>query len=37
MENKHSDILAEFKKGNLPEAGLKAMTELAKVLVAQYK
>jgi hypothetical protein len=29
--------LAEFKKGNLPEEGLKTMTAFAKSLIAQYK
>ena len=37
METKHSDILAEFKKGNLPDDGIKKMTELAKNMMAQYK
>jgi F-type H+-transporting ATPase subunit alpha len=37
METKHADILAEFKKGNLPEDGIKKMTELAKNIMAQYK
>src|SRR3954471_8164425 len=37
MENKYPDILAEFKKGNLPEDGLKKMAELAKGLVQHYK
>lgn len=37
MENKLPHVLAEFKKGNLPEEGLKQMTELAKGLAAQYK
>jgi F-type H+-transporting ATPase subunit alpha len=37
METKHSDILAEFKKGNLPEDGIKKMTDLAKNIMAQYK
>jgi F-type H+-transporting ATPase subunit alpha len=37
MENKHPDILAEFKKGNLPEDGIKKMTELARELIPQYK
>jgi F-type H+-transporting ATPase subunit alpha len=37
MENKFPDVLAEFKKGNLPEDGLKQMVELAKGLVPQYK
>jgi len=37
METKYADILAEFKKGNLPEDGIKKMTELAKNIMAQYK
>jgi F-type H+-transporting ATPase subunit alpha len=37
MEAKHPEILAEFKKGNLPEDGLKTMTELAKGLMVHYK
>ncbi len=37
MESKHADLLAEFKKGNLPEEGLKKMIEMAKGLMAQYK
>ena len=37
METKHPDILTEFKKGNLPEDGIKKMTELAKNIMAQYK
>jgi F-type H+-transporting ATPase subunit alpha len=37
MENKLPDILAEFKKGALPEAGLKKMVELANELIPQYK
>ena len=37
MENKHPEILAEFKKGALPDDGLKKMTELAAGLVGQYK
>lgn len=37
MENKLPNVLAEFKKGNLPEDGIKAMTELAKGLMPQYK
>jgi F-type H+/Na+-transporting ATPase subunit alpha len=37
METKHPEILNEFKKGNLPEDGLKTMSDLAKVLSAQYK
>jgi F-type H+-transporting ATPase subunit alpha len=37
MENKYPEILAEFKKGNLPEEGLNKMTELANGISAQYK
>jgi len=37
METKHPEILGEFKKGNLPDDGLKKMTELAKGLIPQYK
>ena len=37
MENRHPELLAEFKKGNLPEDGLKAMVELAKSLMAAYR
>jgi F-type H+-transporting ATPase subunit alpha len=37
MENKFPDILGEFKKGNLPEDGLKKMVELAKGIIPSYK
>jgi F-type H+-transporting ATPase subunit alpha len=37
MENKLPNVLAEFKKGNLPEDGIKKMVELAKELIPQYK
>ena len=37
MENKYPEVLAEFKKGNLPEDGLKKMTELSAGLTPQYK
>lgn len=37
MENKLPDVMAEFKKGNLPEDGIKKMVELAKGLTPQYK
>ena len=37
MENKYPDLLAEFKKGNLPEDGIKKMVELANGLIPQYK
>ena len=36
MENKMPDMLAEFKKGNLPEDGLKKMVELANSIAPQY-
>ena len=37
METSHPDILAEFKKGNLAEDGLKKMVDVAKSLMAAYK
>src|SRR5215203_4704241 len=37
MENKLPDVLGEFKKGNLPEEGIKKMVEMAKQLIQQYK
>ncbi len=37
MENKLPEIFAEFKKGNLPEDGLKKMVELAKNIMPQFK
>ncbi|MBU3715355.1 MAG: F0F1 ATP synthase subunit alpha, partial [Ferruginibacter sp.] len=37
LENKHPEILTDFKKGNLPEEGLKKITELASSLSGQYK
>lgn len=37
MENKYPDILAQFKKGNLPEDGIQKMVELANTLIPQYK
>lgn len=37
MENKYPDVLAEFKKGNLPDEGIKKAVELAKQLIPQYK
>ena len=37
MQNKLPNVLAEFKKGNLPEDGLKQMVELAKGIMPQYK
>jgi len=37
MDNKLADVLAQFKKGNLPEDGIKKMVALAKSLMPQYK
>jgi F-type H+-transporting ATPase subunit alpha len=37
MQSKMPELLAEFKKGNLPEEGLSKMTELARGIAAQYK
>ncbi len=37
MENKHPEVLNEFKKGNLPEDGINKMVILAKGLMGQYK
>ncbi|MBZ4189225.1 F0F1 ATP synthase subunit alpha [Niabella beijingensis] len=37
MENKYPEVLGEFKKGNLPEEGLKQMVELANSIIPQYK
>ncbi len=37
MENKLPSVLAEFKKGNLPDDGVKKMVELANNLIPQYK
>jgi F-type H+-transporting ATPase subunit alpha len=37
MENKLPDVLAQFKKGNLPDDGLKKMVELAQSIIPQYK
>lgn len=37
MELRLPDILAEFKKGNLPEEGLKKMVTLANELAPRYK
>ena len=37
MENKLPDILNEFKRGNLPDEGIKKMTEIAKALMSRYK
>jgi F-type H+-transporting ATPase subunit alpha len=37
MENKLPDVLNEFKRGNLPDEGIKKMTEIAKALMSRYK
>ena len=37
MENKLPDVLAEFKKGNLPGDGLAKMKALADSLISQFK
>jgi F-type H+-transporting ATPase subunit alpha len=37
MEVKLPEVLVEFKKGNLPEDGLKKMVEMANTLIPQYK
>ena len=37
MEAKHPDILAEFKKGNLPDDGLKKLVDLANGIIPNYK
>jgi len=37
MEAKLPEVLAEFKKGILPEDGIKKMTELAKEIMHQFK
>ena len=37
MNNKLPEVMAEFKKGNLPEDGVKKMVELAQSLTGLYK
>ena len=37
MENKLPDVMTEFKKGNLPDDGMKKMMDLANGLIPQYK
>jgi len=37
MENKLPDVLAEFKKGQLNDASITKMVDLAKGLIAQHK
>ena len=37
MENKHPEVMADFKKGALPEDGVKKMVDLANSIIPQYK
>ena len=37
MEAKMPELLADFKKGLLPEEGIKNMLELVKGLIPQFK
>jgi F-type H+-transporting ATPase subunit alpha len=37
MESKLPEVLAEFKKGNLPEDGIAKMVKLAQELIPQFK
>jgi F-type H+/Na+-transporting ATPase subunit alpha len=37
METKYPETMAEYKKGNLPDDGVKKMTELAKHMIPQFK
>jgi len=37
MENKLPDVMTEFKKGNLPDDGMKKMVDLANGIIPQYK
>jgi F-type H+-transporting ATPase subunit alpha len=37
MENKLPEVLGEFKKGNLPDEGIKKMVELAHEISHQFK
>ena len=37
MSNKLPNVLAEFKKGNLPEEGIQQMVDLANSIIPQYK
>lgn len=37
MENKMPELMAAFKKGQLPDEGLKAMVTMAQELAEQYK
>jgi F-type H+/Na+-transporting ATPase subunit alpha len=37
MENKMPELLLEFKKGNLPDEGVKKMVDMAKGIMSIYK
>jgi F-type H+-transporting ATPase subunit alpha len=37
MEAKMPELLADFKKGLMPEEGIKNMVELVKGLIPQFK
>jgi F-type H+/Na+-transporting ATPase subunit alpha len=37
METKMPEVLTDFKKGNLPDDGIKKMVNLANTLIPQYK
>src|SRR5689334_12672920 len=37
MDNKLPDVLNEFKRGNLPDDGIKKMVDVANSLIPQYK
>ncbi|RYY56699.1 MAG: F0F1 ATP synthase subunit alpha [Chitinophagaceae bacterium] len=37
MENQHADVLQAFKKGALPDDGIKKMVKLAQSIIPQYK
>ena len=37
FENKYPEVMTEFKKGNLPEEGLRKMVDLANTIIPQYK
>jgi F-type H+/Na+-transporting ATPase subunit alpha len=37
MEAKLPEVLTEFKRGNLPDEGVKKMVDLANGIIAQYK
>ncbi|MBV4358084.1 F0F1 ATP synthase subunit alpha [Pinibacter aurantiacus] len=37
LETKFPDVLTDFKKGNLPDDGIKKMVELARHIIPQYK